>query len=130
AGGGATTPRSPRAPGSAPAIGLPGPNCERHDFSLPSYGIKADEVDTPKAYKLYEEAAPITSLSQDAPPVLLTYSYADEKVTNQSDLGLVVHHPRFGIALKERMDRLGIECEVVYRDGATGRPGRPAGGDP
>jgi hypothetical protein len=42
----------------------------------------------------------------------------------------VVHHPRFGIALKERMEKLGIECEVVYRDGATGRPVRHGGGDP
>jgi hypothetical protein len=51
-------------------------------------------------------------------------------VTNQSDLGLVVHHPRFGLALKERMEKLGIECEVVYRDRAAGRPVRHGSGDP
>jgi acetyl esterase/lipase len=117
-------------PRFAEAIGLPRPNFERHSFFFPFYGIKADEIDTPKAYKLYEEAAPITYLTKDDPPVLLTYSYADEKVTNQSNLGLVVHHPRFGIALKERMDKLGIECEVVYRDAATGRSVRHGGGDP
>jgi hypothetical protein len=26
-----------------------------------------------------------------------------------------VHHPKFGIALKEQMDELGIECIVQYR---------------
>ena len=45
-------------------------------------------------------------------------------------LGLAVHHPRFGIALKERMDKLGIECQVVYRDAPNGRPVRHGGGDP
>ena len=34
---------------------------------------------------------------------------------NTSNLGLVVHHPKFGLALKERMDALGIECVVQYR---------------
>jgi acetyl esterase/lipase len=117
-------------PRFAEAAGLPRPNFERHSFFLPFYGIKKDEIDTPKAYELYEEAAPITYLTRDDPPVLLTYSFADEAVTNQSDLGLVVHHPRLGIALKERMDKLGIECEVVYRDRATGRPVRHGGGAP
>lgn len=117
-------------PRFAAAIGLPRPNFERHSFFLPFYAIKPDEIDTPKAYKLYDEAAPVTYLTKDDPPVLLTYSFADETVTNQSDLGLVVHHPRFGIALKERMEKLGIECEVVYRDRATGRPVRHGGGDP
>ncbi|HIE25831.1 TPA: hypothetical protein EYP66_00925 [Candidatus Poribacteria bacterium] len=31
-------------------------------------------------------------------------------------LGLIVHHPKFGIALKERLDALGIECVVQYLD--------------
>ncbi|MFB3826289.1 MAG: hypothetical protein ACE15B_05945 [Bryobacteraceae bacterium] len=38
----------------------------------------------------------------------------------QLDVQIVVHHPRFGIALKQRMDRLGIECVVQY-------PGQPGG---
>jgi acetyl esterase/lipase len=107
-------------PRFAEKIGLPRPNFERHDFFLPFYGIKADEIETPKAYKLYEEMAPITYLTQDDPPAHLSYSYADEKCDAKSNLGLVVHHPRFGIALKEAMDKLGIECVVQYK-------GQPAG---
>jgi acetyl esterase len=117
-------------PRFAEKIGLPRPNFERHPFFLPFYKIKKDEIDTPRAYKLYDEAAPITYISKDDPPALLTYSYADEKVTNQSDLGLVVHHPRFGIALKEQMDKLGIECVVIYRDKDKGRLIRQGGGAP
>jgi acetyl esterase/lipase len=115
-------------PRFAEKIGLPRPNFERHSFFLPFYNIKKDEIDSPRAYKLYEEAAPITYLSKDDPPALLTYSFPDEKVTNQSNLGLVVHHPRFGIALKEQMDKLGIECVVIYRDGDKGQLIRHGGG--
>jgi hypothetical protein len=103
-------------PRFAEKIGIPRPNFDRHSFFLPFYGITKEEIDTPEAYRRYEEMAPITYLTKDDPPALLTYSYADEMVTKDSSLNLVVHHPRFGIALKERMDELGIECIVQYRN--------------
>ncbi len=102
-------------PRFAEKIGIPRPNFERHPFFLPFYGIEAGEIDTPKAYALYEKAAPVTYLTKDDPPALLSYSYPDEPVDARSNLGLVVHHPRFGLALKERMDALGIECVVQVR---------------
>jgi len=86
---------------------------------LPFYDIKPDEIDTPRAYERYEKAAPITYLSKDDPPALLTYSYPNEEVTEKTPLGLIVHHPKFGIALKERMDKLGIQCIVQYQDPQT-----------
>jgi acetyl esterase len=100
-------------------IGIPRPNFERNPFFLPFYGIKAEEIDTPRAYKLYEDAAPITYLTRDDPPAHLSYSYANEPCDATSNVSLVVHHPRLGLALKERMDKLGIECVVRYR----GQPG-------
>lgn len=102
-------------PRFAEKIGLPRPNFERHEFFLPFYDIKTEEIDTPKAHKRYEEFAPITHLTKDDPPAHLAYSFADEKCDAKSNLGLVVHHPRFGIALKERMDALGIDCVVQYK---------------
>ncbi len=108
-------------PRFAEKIGLPRPNFERHEFFLPFYAIKTEEIDTPKAYARYEECAPITYLTKDDPPAHLSYSFADEKCDATSNLGLVVHHPRFGIALKERMDALGIDCVVQYK-------GQPEGG--
>lgn len=113
--------QSSYAPRFAEKIGLPRPNFERHPFFLPFYGITRDEIDSPRAYRLYEEMAPISYLTKDDPPALLLYSFADEEVSNRSALNLVVHHPKFGIALKERMDELGIECIVQYRDAQTGR---------
>ncbi len=108
-------------PRFAEKIGLPRPNFERHPFFLPFYGINADEIDSPRAYERYEKAAPITYLSKDDPPALLSYSYPNAEVTEQTPLGLIVHHPKFGIALKQRCDSLGIECIVQYTERKGGR---------
>jgi len=102
-------------PRFAEKIGIPRPNYERHEFFLPFYDITDDQIDTPEAYRRYEEAAAITYLSKDDPPALLDYSYPNADVTPETSLGLIVHHPKFGIALKERMDALGIECIVQYQ---------------
>ncbi len=103
-------------PRFAEKIGIPRPNFERHPFFLPFYDIKADEIDSPRAYELYKRAAPITYVSGDDPPALLMYRYPNKEVTEETPLGLIVHHPKFGIALKERLDKLGIECIVQYKD--------------
>ena len=108
-------------PRFAEKIGIPRPNFDRHPFFLPFYDLEPDEIDTPRAYKRYEKAAPITYLSKDDPPALLTYNYPNEEVTAETSLGLIVHHPKFGIALKERMDNLGIECVVQYQDKEGGK---------
>jgi hypothetical protein len=102
-------------PRFAEKIGIPRPNFERHAFFEPFYAMKKDEADTPKAYERYEMAAPITYLTRDDPPVMLQYNLPNEKVTEATSLGTIVHHPLFGIALKREMDRLGIECVVQYR---------------
>ena len=60
----------------------------------------------------------------------MNYSFQNVDVTNTSDLGLVVHHPKLGIALKEQMDKLGIECIVQYRAAEGNKTQRHGGGDP
>ncbi|MGH7956037.1 MAG: alpha/beta hydrolase fold domain-containing protein [Opitutaceae bacterium] len=110
-----TNAQSSYDPRFAAKIGIPRPNFERHDFFLPFYGITKAEIDTPKAYERYEMAAPITYLTKDDPPVQLRYGHRNETVTDKTSLGVIVHHPLFGIALKREMDKLGIECVVIYR---------------
>jgi hypothetical protein len=116
-------------PRFAEKIGIPRPNFERHAFFEPFYDIKLADADTPQAYRRYEEAAAITYLTRDDPPALLQYSYANEEVTPNTSLGLIVHHPKFGIALKEVMDKLKIECIVQYRDLDSNRIVRHGDGD-
>ena len=57
------------------------------------------------------EYSPIELVTKDDPPVLLLYTRSiDTEISTQ---GIGIHHPRFGVALKEKMDELKIPCEVV-----------------
>jgi hypothetical protein len=103
-------------PRYAEEIGIPRPNFERHDFFLPFYGITREEIDTPKAHERYTMAAPVTYLTRDDPPVMIRYNHPNATVTSATSLGLIVHHPLFGISLKRRMDALNIECVVQHKD--------------
>ena len=70
---------------------------------------KLDELPEEK-YKLFEEVSAINHLTKDDPPVLMTYdSDMDTPISSRS---IGIHHPRFGNMLKEKMDSLGIECQV------------------
>ena len=98
------------------SIGLP--RLATHSFFYPFYGITEAEFDSPRARKLYKEAAAITYASADDVPVLMDYSVPNDPVTDETSLGAIVHHPKFGIVLKEKLDELGVECIVQY-------PGHP-----
>lgn len=70
---------------------------------------KLDELPAEK-YALFEEVSAINHLTSDDVPVLMTYdSDMDTPITSRS---IGIHHPRFGKALQEQMDALGIECQV------------------
>jgi acetyl esterase/lipase len=87
----------------------------RHPALEGFYGLKSDELDTPKAYKLYEAAAPINHLTKDDPPVYAFYS-EQRKLPPDAKPGQGIHHINFGLRLKEQMEKLGIECIVRHRD--------------
>jgi acetyl esterase/lipase len=79
------------------------------------YGLKADELDTPKAHKLYEDASPVTHLTKDDPPVYAFYN-EPRQLPKEAKPGEGIHHINFGLRLKEKMDKLGIECVVRHQD--------------
>lgn len=79
------------------------------------YGLADDELDSRKAHKLYEAAAPINLVTAAAPPVMLFYSEADEPVPPDAPRGTGIHHPIFGRKLKEKMDALNIECGTKHQ---------------
>ena len=91
---------------------LPGTDTYKHAALAQLFGVDLDKLDQlPKEkYKLFEEVSALPHLTKDDPPVLLTYSTTmDTPVTSQ---GIGIHHPKFGKALKDKMDSLGIECQV------------------
>ncbi|HTI51823.1 MAG TPA: alpha/beta hydrolase, partial [Planctomycetaceae bacterium] len=55
-------------------------------------------------------------ISADDPPIYMTYSMSPEDPVPEGEKaqGWKVHHVKFGMALKEKMDALGIESHLIY----------------
>ncbi|MGE0755983.1 MAG: alpha/beta hydrolase [Pirellulaceae bacterium] len=83
------------------------------------YGLKRAELDTPKAYELYEAASPIRYLGPGDPPVYAYYTEGKGPLPEDAPPGVGIHHPNFGKHLQEHMDKLGIECIVRHADEGT-----------
>jgi acetyl esterase/lipase len=88
----------------------------RHPALEGFYGLKPDELDTPKAHKLYEAAAPINYLTADDPPVYAFYNEPRGPLPENARPGQGIHHINFGLKLKEKMDALKIECVIRHAD--------------
>ena len=76
------------------------------------FGVDLNKLDDlpQEKYRLFEEVSALPHLTkEDAPAALFYASNLDTPITSQ---GIGIHHPRFGKALKEKMDELSIECEV------------------
>ena len=54
-------------------------------------------------------------MSADDPPIYLQYAAPPALGQNQKD---PTHSANFGVKLKERLDQVGVPCELVY-PGAT-----------
>ena len=65
----------------------------------------------------YSTQAPYPGPMHDgARAVFMFYSEPNEPLPPDAKPGAGIHHPRFGFFLKERMDKLGIECQVHLRE--------------
>jgi acetyl esterase/lipase len=87
-----------------------------HPSIFKAYGLSGPEAahnPTPEQKKLYDEAASITHLTKDDPPLYMTYSEADGPLPENARPGQGIHHPNFGRQLKAKMDELGIENVFV-----------------
>jgi acetyl esterase/lipase len=61
------------------------------------------------------DASPIEHVSSDDPPVWMDYSEVDGPLPENSLPGVGIHHPNFGRKLRERMEGLGIDCDLQIR---------------
>jgi acetyl esterase/lipase len=94
---------------------------------IPFFGMEsAEDVDDPKFHPLFEESAPINHATADDPPVMLFYPQRNDPLPPNSGGGQHIHHPKFGFALKERLDKLGVECVVKLREDYPEQAGRIA----
>jgi acetyl esterase len=126
-------PRFYRANGLAPAAD--------HPFMPPFYGLTYEQMDTPEAHQMFEDAAAINWLHAGGPPLFLYYTHSPEPLPadaksqpnwtpTEIDLpavaplqGWAVHHPKMGKLMKEKLDNLGVECELHLADKKEQVPG-------
>ncbi len=99
-----------------------GGRAHEHPALGPFYALKPDELDTPKAHKLYEEASPINYVSAGDPPVFMYYTEPKGPLPENAQPGQGIHHPKFGEALKEKLDPLKIECVLRHREDYKEKP--------
>ncbi len=80
------------------------------------FSLKTNELNSAKAFKLYEEASPINLVTADDPSVFLFYPEANKPLPKNAPPGQGIHHPKYGEALKKKMDALKIECVLRLKE--------------
>ncbi len=91
-----------------------GPNVLKHPMIALAVGEKAIE-DVLKNYDkyrdLYVEFSPINHVDAQDPPLFMTCTA--EMALPSRDAGHGIHHPVYGVKLKEKSDKLGHECHLL-----------------
>jgi hypothetical protein len=87
-----------------------------HEALQKLFRTAPEDFDKPEARRMFADASSINHLSEGDPPVYLGYGTPNLPMTEELSPGEGIHHPRFGELLKEKMDRLGIECVLRYRE--------------
>jgi len=81
------------------------------------FGMKdSADIEKKQFHPLFEEASPLNHLTPDDVPVMAYYSQANEPLPPNSSGRTHIHHPKFGIILKEKMKKAGLECELLLKE--------------
>lgn len=80
------------------------------------FGLKQADMQTEKVKAMVVEASPLSHLTKDDPPVWSYYSVANKPQTEETTVSDAIHHPYFGVVLKEEMDKLKIENKLRHKD--------------
>ncbi len=91
-----------------------GGRAHEHPALKPFFGLDDRDQGTPKADCAFRDASPIEHATADDPPVLLYYAEPDRPIPADARPGQGIHHPRFGKALREKLDPLGVSCELRH----------------
>jgi acetyl esterase/lipase len=90
---------------------------ERHPALLPFFGIESvEDMKREEVKKLAYDASPVNHLTEDDPPVFMNYKQPNIPLSENWTPGEMIHHPRFGVHLKEAMDAIGVEAVLRYPD--------------
>lgn len=91
-----------------------GPNVLKHRMINMAVGEQTMEgalKNYDRYHDLYVEFSPVNHVDGQDPPLFMTYG-ADMTLPSK-DAGHGIHHPVYGIKLKEKSDRAGHECHLM-----------------
>ncbi|MCB1063138.1 MAG: alpha/beta hydrolase fold domain-containing protein [Verrucomicrobiae bacterium] len=82
--------------------------------SLPKMFGVSDDFDEPSVRARIDASNPWTMVSADDPPTLMIYTGKLEPMPLAETVGTghLIHHPQFGVALKEKLDAVGVANEL------------------
>jgi acetyl esterase/lipase len=93
-----------------------GPNVLKHRMIWMAVGAKtmAEAMKNYDKHKaLYVEFSPYNHLDKNDPPLLMTYG--NNMTLPSQNAGHGIHHPVYGVKLKEKADRLGHETHLLIK---------------
>jgi acetyl esterase/lipase len=93
-----------------------GPNVLKHRMIWMAVGEKTMDDATRNYEKhraLYVEFSPYNHLDAKDPPLFMTYG--NNMTLPSVDAGHGIHHPAFGLKMKEKADRVGHECYLLIK---------------
>jgi arylformamidase len=97
--------------------GWVGPNVLKHAMIWMAVGEKtmADALKNYDQHKAtYVEFSPYNHVDAHDPPLFMTYG--NDMTLPSKNAGHGIHHPMFGVKLKEKSDRVGHECYLLIQD--------------
>jgi acetyl esterase/lipase len=93
-----------------------GPNVLKHNMINKAVG-EANIEDALRNYEqhrdLYVEFSPYNHVSADDPPLLMTYG--NNMKLPSENAGHGIHHPVYGVKMKEKADSVGQECHLIIQ---------------
>jgi len=91
-----------------------GPNVLKHAMIYKSVGGKSmqEVMENYKQHEaLFKEFSPYNHLTADDPPLLMTYN--NNMKLPSENAGHGIHHPVYGVKMKEKADQVGTECHLL-----------------
>jgi acetyl esterase/lipase len=90
-----------------------------HPAMLPFFDVKSiAELEDPAKQKLIADASPISHVTSDDPPTFLVYAFplGGTPLPENANINLSIHHPEFGVLLKQKLDAAGVENTLQSKD--------------
>ena len=88
-----------------------------HPSINPFFGVQSEkELQAAERQRQVREASPMNLVSKDDPPTFQLYpgELSKTPLPPNTDINTSIHHPQFGVLLKEKLDASGVPNEIAY----------------